>query len=114
MADEEEILASGALAEKILEVAQGGFGGEGGGDLDFGFVAGLGAYEGGGLEAALEWAGDDAVELYVQSVQHMGKLKAVFFAFLVEWALEVEKWVGAADASAGMAENVKIHNLLIF
>ena len=56
MADEEEVLAIGALAEELLEVFEGGFGGERGGVQDLGLVAGLGADEGGGLEAALEGA----------------------------------------------------------
>ena len=60
-----------------------------------GFVAGLGADEGGGLEAALERAGDDEVELNVQRVQDVSELEAVLLAFLVERALEVEEWIGA-------------------
>jgi len=56
VADEEEVLAFGAIAEKLLEVFEGGVGGEGGGVQDLGFVAGLGADQGGGLEAAFEGA----------------------------------------------------------
>jgi hypothetical protein len=56
VADEEEVFAIGALAEELLEVFESGFGGERGGVEDLGFVAGLGAYERGGLEAAFEGA----------------------------------------------------------
>ena len=68
MADQEKILAIGALAEELLKIFQGGLGGERGGVQDLGFVAGLSADERGGLEAALEGAGDDEVELDVQRV----------------------------------------------
>ena len=46
----------GALAEKLLEVFEGGVGGERSGVQDLGFVAGFGADERCGLEAALERA----------------------------------------------------------
>ncbi len=63
MADDEDVLVAAALVEEFLEVLQGGFGGEAVGEQDLGFVAGLGADEGGGLQAAFERAGDDEVEL---------------------------------------------------
>jgi len=91
VADEEEVLALGALAEEVLEVFEGCFGGERGGVEDLGFVAGLGADERGGLEAALERAGDDEVELDVQGVEHMRELEAVLFACLIEGAFGVEE-----------------------
>jgi len=91
VADEEEVLALGALAEELLEVLEGGFGGERGGVEDLGFVAGLGADERGGLEAAFEGAGDDEVELDVQRVEHMSELEAMLLAFLIEGAFGVEE-----------------------
>jgi len=66
MADDEKIFGVGVGADELLELGEGGFGGEGVGDEDGGFVAGLGADEGGGLEGAFEGAGDDGVELYVE------------------------------------------------
>ena len=76
---------------------------------DLGFVAGLGADERGGLEAALERAGDDEVELNVQGVQDMGELEAVFFAFLIEGALERRGLGCTPDAGAGVAKDEEIH-----
>ena len=49
--------------EEFLELFEGGVGGEGVGVEDVGLVAGLGADQRGGLQAALERAGDDEVEL---------------------------------------------------
>ena len=68
MADDEKIFAFIALAEELLEIFESRFRGEGGGVENLRFVAGLGAYERGGLEAALERAGDNEVELDVQGV----------------------------------------------
>ena len=96
VADDQQVLALGALVEELLEVFEGGVGGEGGGVQDLGFVAGLGADEGGGLEAALERARDDEVELEVQGVQHVRELEAVALAFFVEGTLGVEEWIRAS------------------
>ena len=95
MANDEKIFALGALVEQLLEVFEGGFGGERGGVQDLGFVAGLGPDERGGLEAAFEGAGDDEVELDVQGVEHVRELEAVPFAFFIEGAFGVDYWVGA-------------------
>jgi hypothetical protein len=96
VADDEEVLAFGALAEELLEVFEGSFGGERGGVHDLGFVAGFSADERGGLETALERAWDDQIELDVQCVQHLGELEAVFFAFFIEGALRVEQRIRAS------------------
>ena len=105
MAYEEEVLAFGALAEELLEVSEGGFGGERGGVKDLGFVAGLGSDEGGCLEAALEGAGDDEVELDIQCIQYVCEVEAVVFAIFIEWAFEVEVGVGAADTRTGVPKD---------
>jgi hypothetical protein len=114
VADEEEVLAFGALAEKFLEVFEGGFGGEGGGVQDLGLVAGLGADERCGLETALKGAGDDQVELDVQRVEHMSELETVLLAFFVEWAFGVEERIFARLTGAGVAKYIQIHSLFTF
>jgi hypothetical protein len=114
VADEEEILALGALAEELLEVFEGCLGGEGGGVQDLGFVASLGADERGGLKATLEGAWDDEVELDVERVEYMSELEAVLLAFFIEGAFGVEERIAARLAGAGMAKNIQIHNLFIF
>jgi hypothetical protein len=48
----------------------------------------------------------DAVELDVECVQHIGKLKAVLLAFFVERPLKVEQGIGASHTCTGVAENV--------
>jgi hypothetical protein len=65
VADHKEVFTFGVVAEELLEVSEGGFWSEGSGLQDPGFVAGLGADERCGLEAALEGARDDEVELDV-------------------------------------------------
>lgn len=112
MANHENVFAVAALVEEALEVVEGGFGSESVGDLDGGFVAGLGTYERGGLHTALETAGDDEVELYLQRIQHVGELKAVAFAVFVQWAFRVEKRIGTAGSGAGVAEDEEIHGLI--
>ena len=76
--------------KKFLKILEGGRWSERGGVLNPGLVAGFGAYERRGLEAAFERARDDHVELDVESVQHLSELKALLFAFFIEGALDVE------------------------
>jgi hypothetical protein len=114
VADKKEVLAFGVFAKESLKVFEGGFGGKRGGVQDLGFVAGLGADERGGLEAAFEGAGDDEVELDVQRVEHVGELEAVLFAFFIEGTFGVEEWIGAPQTGAGVAKDVQIHNLFTF
>jgi hypothetical protein len=105
VADDEEVLGVGAVPEELLEVLEGGGGGESVGLEDLGLVAGLGADERGGLEAAFEWARDDEVELDVECVEDVCELEAVALAFLVEGAPGVEERIGAAGSGAGVAKN---------
>ncbi len=93
------------LLEEFLEVFEGGGGGQAGGLQDGRLVAGLGADEGGGLEAALEGARDDEIELYVHRVQDLRELQAVAFAVFVEGALYVEDRVWAAGSGTGVAKD---------
>lgn len=98
-----------ALMEQMLEIVGGGLGSERLGDLDRRLVAGLVTDKRGGLQASLEIAGDDEVELDIQRVKDVRELEAVTLAFFIERAFDVEKRVGAAGSSAGMAENEEIH-----
>ena len=111
VADDEEVFVVVGTRErsfwKSLRVASGARALE---SRICGLVAGLGADEGGGLQAALERAGDDEVELYLQCVQYMGELEAVALAVFVEGAFE-RRGVGfwRAGAGAGVAEDEEIH-----
>jgi hypothetical protein len=109
VADKEEVFHLGAVVQELVEVAERGFGSECAGEQDFGLVAGLCADERGSLEAALEGAGDDEIELNVEGIEDVGELQAVLLAFLVEGAFEVELGIGAACACAGMPEDEEIH-----
>ena len=111
MADEQQVLVFGALAQQLLELGKGGVGRERCGGEDGRFVAHLGADEGSGLQAALERAGDNEIEGDLHRVEHMRKLEALCLAVLVERTLAVEDGIGAADAGAGVAQDVKIHKL---
>jgi hypothetical protein len=114
VADDEEVFSLGALVEKTLELFKCALRGERGGVENLGFVAGFGADERGGLEATLERARDDEIELDVECIQYVSELEAVLFAFFIEGAFGVEQGVDASKTSAGMAKNVQIHNLFTF
>jgi hypothetical protein len=105
VANDEKIFVAAALVEELLEVLQGSLGSEGVGEQDLSLVAGLGSDKGGGLEAAFKRTGNDKVELYLQCIQYICEMKAVTLAVLVKGALEVEDWVFAANACAGVAKN---------
>ena len=109
VADDQQVLVAGVLAQQLAELGEGGVGGKRGGGEDFGLVSHLGADERGGLHAALQGAGDDEVELELHGVEDMGKLEAVALAVLVEGALVVEDRVDALYAGAGVTENVEVH-----
>jgi hypothetical protein len=114
MADDEDVFVAAGFVEELLEVLLGGLGGEGVGEQDLGFVTSFGAYEGGGLEAALEGARDDEVELYVQCIQYMREVKAVSFAFFVEGPFEIEEGIFSAFPGAGVTKNEQVHKDLLF
>jgi len=109
VADDEQVLVAGVLAQKLLELGEGGVGSERGGGEDFGLVAHLCADERGGLHGALQGAGDDEVELELHGVEDMGELEAVALAVLVEGTLVVEDRVGALHAGAGVAQDIEVH-----
>jgi hypothetical protein len=109
MAYYEEVFVASGFIEELLEVLLGGLGGEGVGEQDLGLIAGLGAYERGGLEAAFEGARYDEIEAYLQCIQYMREVEAVLFAVFVEGAFEIEEGIFSANACAGVAENEEIH-----
>ena len=108
--DDENVLVFIQTADKVEEFLHGGFGSEGFGDFDFAVVAGFGADQRGGLEGALEGAGDDAVELDIQGVEEAADEKALLLSFLIEGPLDIYNGVGAACSRAGMTKNIEIHS----
>jgi hypothetical protein len=105
VAYDENVLGGGGFAQKALELGEGGGGGEGVGDQDLLFVAGLGGYELGGLLGALERARDDEIEVELESVEDVGELQALGLAVLVDGTLEVEERIGAWTTGAGVAKD---------
>ena len=106
VADDENVLRGGPVAEKALELGEGRGGSKRGGDQDFLFVAGLGSNELGGLLGALEGARDDEIEVGIEGVEDVGELQALCLAVLVEGTLDIEERIGAANTGAGVAENI--------
>ena len=90
VADDQDVLVGGALAQQALELGEGGGGGERVGDEDLLLIAGLGGDQLGGLEAALEGARDDQVEVELEGVEDVGELQALGLAVLVEGTFDVE------------------------
>ena len=105
VADDENVFTGGGIAQKALELGEGRARSEGVGDEDLLFVSGLGGDELGGLLGALERAGDDEIEVELEGVEDVGELQALGLAVLVEGTLDVENWIGAADAGAGVAKD---------
>ena len=109
VADDEDVVVFHQAADQVLELLHPGFGGQTFGYLDFAVVAGLSADQRCGLERALERAGDDAVELDIESAEKDADEDALLLAFFVEGPFYIDLGVGAARARAGMAKNVEIH-----
>jgi hypothetical protein len=93
-----QVLVTSALKEKLLEVAEGGLGGEGIREQNLRFIAGFGADQGSSLKATFERARDDEVELNLQTIQNVGEMHALAFAVLVERAFQVQYRIGASHA----------------
>ena len=109
VADDQDVFVLVETADEVVKLLHGGFRRESFRDLDFAFVAGFGADQRGGLQGALERAGDDAVELNIESAEKAADEEALLLAFLIEGAFDVDGGVGAASARAGMTKNVEIH-----
>jgi hypothetical protein len=93
MSDDQEILVVAAFGEHLLEVEKRSLRGERVREKNLGLVAGLGSDERGGLEAPLERAGYDEIELNLQRVEDVGKVQALPLPILVERAFDIEQRV---------------------
>jgi hypothetical protein len=109
VADDHHVLIGRALVQEALELRVGCAGREGVGDEDGGLVTGLGADELRGLQAALEWAGDDEIEVDRERAEDVREMDAVALSVLVERAFDVDNGIGAACARTGVAKDEQIH-----
>jgi len=73
------------------------------------FEADLGGYELGGLAGALKRAGNDNVNLSIETSEDTRHQHALLFAFFDKTALGVENGIFTGNASVCMAHQVKIH-----
>ena len=113
VAYDEDVLGGGGVAQQALELGEGCGRSKGVGDEDLLLKARLGGDKLGGLQGALEGAGDHQVEAEIEGVEDVGELEAVPLTLLVERAPGVEDWVGAACAGACVPEDEDIHMALI-
>lgn len=109
MADDEHSLPVGVLVEEFLKGSKVAVRGERCTHFDLRFVTHLGAYELGRLQRALEWTGDNYVDLYTQRAQHASNQNALIFAFLDERASCVKLGIITSNSRVGMTHQVEIH-----
>jgi len=109
MPDDHYVFVGGGLVEKALELCPCGSRCDGVGDEDGGLVSGLSTNELGGLEAALERAGNDEIEVDCECVEDVREMQALTLTVFVERAFDVDGRICAACASTGVAKKEQIH-----
>ena len=111
MADHQNVVIGRERCDQSLEAGDGTRRRNRVRDLNLAVVSHFCAHQRGGLQCALERAGDDQVELNPQGVQVPGNQQALLLAFFVERTLDVNGGVCAADTGARMSKNVKVHRV---
>ena len=109
VADDHDVLVGRTLVEEALELWVGGAGRERVGYEDGGLVSGFGADELRSLQAALERAGDDEIEVDGEGVEDVRKLDALALAVFIERAFDVNSRIGAACACTGVTKYKQVH-----
>jgi hypothetical protein len=109
VADHQDAFAVCVLGEELLEVGVAGVEIEGGTDLNLGLVTHLGTHKLGGLQGALERAGDYNVDLHLEGVEHPRHQHALFFSLFDEAALAIEGRIAASKSSVGVAHEIEVH-----
>jgi len=103
VADDEEAFAAGVLGDELLEGSEIAVRGQGCGGEDGRVEGDLGGDELGCLAGSLERAGDDDIDLSLESREHACHEHALLLTLFDESALGVEDWIFAGDASVCVA-----------
>ena len=111
VAYDEDVLGGGGVAQQALELGEGCGRSKGVGDEDLLLKARLGGDKLGGLQGALEGAGDHQVEAEIEGVEDVGELEALGLAVLVDGTLEIEDRIGARTTGTGVAKDEEVHCL---
>jgi len=114
VADYEDAFAVRVFGEHLLEVGVVGAEVECRADFDFGFVAKLRADKLGGLEGALERAGDDDVDLHLERREKPRHEHALLFSLFDEGSFAIKDVIFASQACIGVPHQVKVHRISIF
>ena len=109
VSNEEDVLTVGVLVDQLLEVGVAGAEIEGRTDFDLAVVAKLIADELGGLQSALEWAGDDDVGLDFEGAEEPAHEHALLFAFGDETAFGIELCALTRNTGVRMTHEVQVH-----
>jgi hypothetical protein len=109
MAYDKQILIATAFREEPLEVTKGCRGRERIRDEDLRLVSHLRSDERSSLDASLEWAGDDEIELKLQLVEDLPEVQAVTLALFVERALVIENRIGSPLSGRRVPKDKEIH-----
>ena len=107
--DTENALAIGILGQKLLEIRVTSIQSEGRTDFNFGVVPQLRAHELGGLQGALQRAGDDHVNRRFEGAQYARHQHALLFALLDEASLAVKDGIFANGSGIRMAHEIENH-----
>jgi hypothetical protein len=110
VADDKHVLTVGVCSKEVLEVGVCGTEIESRTDLDLAFIPKFIADELGGLQGALQRAGNDDIRLDLEGAQHTSHDHALFFAFRDKPPFGVELDALAGNTSIGMTHEVEVHN----
>jgi len=89
--------------QKLTELREPSFGAQPGVNLQFAFVANLVAYQGRGLRAALQRAGNNCIDLNIKHSQSPPDVPALFDTLFVKGASLVLFRIGNVLACTGVA-----------
>jgi hypothetical protein len=109
MTYDQQIFIATAFGEEPLEVTEGRRGGERIRHQNLRLVSHLRSDERSSLDASLEWAGDDEIELKLQLIEDLPEVQAVTLALFVERALVIENRIRSPLSGGRMPKDKEIH-----
>lgn len=111
VAYQQDPFAAGVLGNKLLKGREIAVWREGGRGEDGRFEANLSSNELGRLTRALERAGDDDVDLSLESGQNSGHQHALLLAFFDQAPFGVKDGIFARDARICVAHEIEVHEV---